>query len=369
MEKIIIILIVFGFAVIIYLVNRKFEELKQEQDKKNQDKLIMPLLSDLRQEVHKFSGQSRNEIQNRLDRISDLLSKGIDNSTQTIEKQFKESRNLIDQTARKIERFEQTNKKIADFAGQMQSLENILRNPKQRGVLGEYYLESMLKNVFEPDRYKMQYRFKNGDIVDAAIFYKKKILPIDSKFTLRQYNEMVEEVDPQKKQRLQKEIYASIKKRIDETAKYIRPKESTFDFAFMFIPSEGLYHDLLNAKIGELKQTADDLIDYAYRRKVILVSPTSFYAYLQTVLHGLSLVKMKESIGDFKKNIEKLDRHLKNYQVYFQKVGVHLATTVGAYNNSAKEFAKIDKDVYRISQGKSGGKVDVRELEKPELED
>jgi len=144
------------------------------------------------------------------------------------------------------------------FAQQLQSLENILKNPKQRGILGEYYLETILKNVLPPRLYQMQYKFKNGEIVDAVVFVKDKIIPIDSKFSLENYNKMAAETNPARKEELEKIFKIDLKNRIDETAKYIRPDEKTMDFALMFIPSEGIYYDLLINEVGSLKANTRD---------------------------------------------------------------------------------------------------------------
>ena len=355
-----------GIAVILFFVNFKLKELKKPEQDDNQQKLMLSVINDLRKEVHDFSGSNRKEMQERLDKITDSLTHGISQSSEVMERQFRESRNLIKETAQKISQFEETNKQIAGFAGQLQSLENILRNPKQRGILGEYYLETMLKNVFEPGQYKMQYKFSNGDIVDAAIFYQKKILPIDSKFSMENYNRMTEEQDPERKKIIGRELILDLKKRINETSKYIRPKDNTFDFAFMYIPSEGMYYDMLVTKVGSLKEVSVNLIEYAYEHKVILVSPTSFYAYLQTILHGLKAIDMKESMSVIIKKVEQLDKHLKTYEVHYKRLGGNLSTTVNSYNKSSNEFAKIDKDVYRITDGEKGGKIKIEELDKPE---
>jgi DNA recombination protein RmuC len=362
----IILIVAGGVAVILFFINSKLKNLKENSKDEGQQKLMLSVIDGLRKEMHESAGLSRKEVREHLDKITDNLTNGMVHSSEALERQFKESRGLIKETAQKIARFEETNKKVASFAGQLQSLENILRNPKQRGILGEYYLETVLKNVFEPGRYKMQYKFSDGEIVDAVIFYQKKILPIDSKFSMENYNKMVEETDPERKRKLGRSLIEDIKKRINETSKYIRPRENTFDFAFMFIPSEGMYYDILIAKIGSIKEASLDLIEYAYQKNVILVSPTSFYAYLQTVLQGLRAIDMRESMSAIVKKVEHLDRHLKSYEVYFKRIGNNLAMTVGSYNKSSDEFAKIDKDVYRITDGKKGGSREIKKLEKPD---
>lgn len=205
--------------------------------------------------------------------------------------------------------------------------------------------------------------------MDAVVFYQGKILPIDSKFSMENYNKIIREKDPERKRSLSRDLVLDIKKRINETARYIRTKDDTFAFAFMFIPSEGVYYDMLVAEVGVLKETSKDLIAYALSKNVIPVSPTSFYAYLQTILHGLRNVEMKESMDLVIKKIEQLDKHLRNYETYFKKLGSSISTTVRAYNNSSNEFAKIDKDVYRVSDGRSGGKAKIMQIEPPELKE
>ena len=254
----------------------KIKDLKKPED----SKLVFEYIEALRKEVRESGTESRKETEVKLDRIQERLAKGLENSSSTIQKQFSQSSKLIQEVTQKLTKLDETNKQVLGFSEQMQSLENILKNPKQRGILGEYFLETLLGNVLQPNQYKMQYKFDNGEIVDAAIFYRDKIIPIDAKFSLEKYNKIMEENDETKRTRLEKEFKLDIKNRIDETSKYIRPKENTTDFAFMFIPAEGVYYNLLIYKVGTLEINANDLVEYAFRKHVIIVSPTSFFAYL-----------------------------------------------------------------------------------------
>jgi len=251
-----------------------------------------------------------------------------------------------------------------NFSGQLQNLQDILKNPKQRGVLGEYYLEETLKNVLPPNSYQMQYGFKDGSIVDAVVFVKEKIIPVDSKFSLNNYERILNCNNKEEREKLEKIFKNDLKTRIDETAKYVKPSEKTMDFAFMFIPSEAIYYDLLVNKIGAMQSNTRDLIEYAFMdRHVIIVSPTSFLAYLQTVLQGLRALEIEESAKQIRSNVEKLGRHLLAYENFHNKIGNSLSTTVNHYNYSSKEFKKIDKDVVKITEGKT--KVKPMILEKP----
>jgi DNA recombination protein RmuC len=286
----------------------------------------------------------------------------------SIRHQTGESFRLIKDVTERLTKLDETNRQVVSFADQLQSLQDILKNPKQRGILGEYYLESLLKNVMPPTGFQMQYPFKDGTIVDAVVFIKDKIIPVDSKFSLENYNRLVEERDPQERERLEKLFRNDLKNRIDETSKYIKPDEDTMDFAFMFIPHEAIYYDLLIAQVGSVKINTRDLIDYAFKeRHVIIVSPTSFLAYLQTVMQGLKALQIEESAKEIRKRVEDLGKHIGAYEQFMQSLGSSLGTTVNHYNKAHKELKKIDKDVMKISGVAAG--VEPLELTKPLAEE
>jgi len=304
-------------------------------------------------------------LKEELKTIHDELKEARKQNIESLQTQLRESGKIVKDVTSQLERIHGDHQHVKDVKTQLEKLTNVLANPKQRGILGEYFLETLLKNVFESNQYKLQYKFKNGEVVDAVIFVKDKIIPIDSKFSLENYNKILEEKETTKRQNLEKLFKQDLKNRIDETAKYIRPEEGTMDFAFMFIPSEGIYYDLLINQIGAIKANTYDLIEYAFREKhVMVVSPTSFYAYLQTVLQGLRALKIEESAKQIRRRVEILQKHLLNYDIFLQKMGTNLSATVGAYNQAYKEFSKIDKDVAQLTESKK--KIEPLQLEKPE---
>ncbi len=323
---------------------------------------------------HKLSDNTKqlNEFANVVDRKIAEQNKEM---TQSVRLQFGDSQKLIDkflqemtQVTEKVTRVEETGKQMITFADQLQSLQDILKNPKQRGVLGEYYLETLLKNVLPPGQYQMQYPFKNGEIVDAVVFVKDRVIPIDSKFSLENYNRLVTERNEAERAKIEKLFINDLKLRIQETSKYIRPDEGTMDFAFMFIPHEAIYYDLLINKIGAVTEDTENLIQRAAGKyKVIIVSPTSFLAYLQTVLQGLKAMQIEEQAKDIVTRVSELGKHLKAYEEYHRKLGASLGTVVNHFNSTSKEFKRIDKDVYRIT-GQSQD-IELLSLEKPELEE
>ncbi len=294
-------------------------------------------------------------LQNQMNEIVRTLDSRMGESTRMLQTQSGETMRLIKDITQELTGLKETNKQVVSFADQLKNLQDILRNPKQRGVLGEYYLETVLKNVLPPKSYQMQYPFSDGTIVDAVVFVKEKVIPIDSKFSLENYERILATNDTDEHERLEKTFKQDLKARIDETSKYIKPLENTMDFAFMFIPSEAIYYDLLVNKVGAVQVSTQDLIEYAFKEKhVIIVSPTSFLAYLQTVLQGLRALQIEESAKEIRKNVEVLQKHLINYDSFMQKLGGHLGTAVNAYNTSYKEFKKVDKDVYRVTGVVSG---------------
>ncbi|MBN1258468.1 DNA recombination protein RmuC [Candidatus Peregrinibacteria bacterium] len=321
--------------------------------------------------VEKKEDQSMVMLQKQLFEIEKSLKAQDKTMGDSLKQQFAVSSKIIKDVmesvqgvTEKLTKLDATNKQIVGFAEQMKSLENILKNPKQRGVLGEFFLENLLSQQLPPTHFEMQYRFKSGEAVDAVIRVRDYVIPVDAKFSLENYNRLMEEKNEAERERLEKEFKMDLKKRIDETSKYVRPKEGTTDFAFMFIPADGVFYNLLSYKIGGIDVNTKDLIEYAFEKRVILVSPMTFYAYLQTVMQGLKALVIEKQAVEIQKRVADLGRHLNAYQDFMVKVGGHLGTTVNAYNNAGHEFGKIDKDVLKIT-GAEEGMAEVPAIERP----
>jgi len=345
---ILIVLVLVGIGVIIFRMN------KGGSDSGSNEKLIR-----LEERLAQL-----NEKNTEMTRVMDTK---LGESTRAMQEQFGHSTKIVKDVTERLTRLDETNKQVLNFSDQLKNLQDILTNPKQRGILGEYFLDTVLKNVLPPNSYQMQYKFKDGEIVDAVVKIKGKLVPVDSKFSLENYNRLAATHIESERKVLEKAFVNDLKMRIQETAKYIRPNEDTMDFAFMFIPSEAIYYDLLVNKIGAITDDTENLIQRAASKyHVIIVSPTSFLAYLQTVLEGLRAMQIEESAKEIRKNVELLGKHIGNYDVYMQKLGNHLGTTVNTYNTAYKEFKKVDKDILKIAE--VGGKIEPIELEKPKEE-
>ena len=348
-----IVFVLLNAGAVFFLVRSKKEEKKEDGTGLQ---LILSQLNEISRTVDQKIGESSKEMQENL------------------RHQSNQSIKIIQEVTERLTKLDETNKQVVSFADQLQNLQDILKNPKQRGILGEYYLETLLKNVLPPESFKMQYRLGRSEdgadlIPDAVVFVKDKIIPVDSKFSLENYNKMAEERDQVERDRLEKAFVNDLKNRILETSKYIEPSLGTMDFAFMFIPHEAIYYDLLVNKIGALKEETENLIQRAASKyKVIIVSPTSFLAYLQTVLQGLKAMQIEEEAKDIVKRVGELTLHLRKYGEVQDKLGRSIATVVNQYNDSAKEFKKIDKDIVRISGKQESIGFELASIAKPEEE-
>ncbi len=279
----------------------------------------------IKKQIEINSKESKKEFESKLDTFVEAFklesAKNLADQIKDSKQDQKNMSDTLEKVTKELEKIKGTNEQVLTFANQMKTLEKILGNQKQRGILGEIQLENLLANVLPPELFQMQYSFSNNEAVDAIIKVGEFVIPIDAKFSLDNYNKMIEsdETDAERLNDLERKFKNDIKNRIDETSKYIRPNEGTVDYAYMFIPADGLYQDLLNNKVGSLKINQRDLVSYAYQKKVMIVSPMSLFPMLQVTSKALNNMKVEESIQEIQINIEKLGNHLKAYLTYHEK--------------------------------------------------
>jgi len=368
MEYLILIILITGFAFIFFT--------KDEKNDNNSNEFLLNLNENLRAEIQEIrkeiannSEKGRREIEEKLIDINKGINTFQTNSKEDMQKQFASSNKVIKEVTSELEKIKGTNEQVLGFANQMRTLEKILNNQKSRGILGEIQLENLLANVLPPELFQMQYYFSNGEAVDAIVKVGDFIIPIDAKFSLDNYNRMIESEDKTEIEVLEKTFKEDIKKRIEETSKYIRTSEKTTDYAYMFIPADGLYQDLLNSRVGSLKINSKDLVSFAYTKKVMIVSPMSLFPMLQITVKALHNMKVERSIDEIMRNINKLTNHLNAYKQVHESLGKTIGTAVNHFNKSSKEFNKIDKDITKISGGESSIKFEEKKIERPQLDE
>lgn len=340
-----------GFGLITFVLSQKIKELKDE----SATQLLKQDIVSLNESIHKINDGLKGHLTERLDK-----------SQEQINLQYQASAKIIRDVTQKLEKLESTNKNVGDIANELKTLQSVLQNPKQRGVLGEFYLTQIIENVLPAGTYELQYKIADGLVVDAVIKMDDKILPLDSKFPLENYNRLLD-ADGSSRAALTKAFKEDVKKRIDETAKYIKPSRGTLDQALMFIPSEAIYYDLLANKVGVGAVSGRNLMQYALEKKVTVVGPSTLAAMLQTISQGLRSLEIQKDTEKIRGNIERLQKHLIAYNTYFGKLGNSLGTTVGHFNTASRELGKIDKDIVKIGGGDPV--LDSLLLDKPVAED
>jgi DNA recombination protein RmuC len=380
-----LIVIVNILAIIFFFLSKNNSKDKQNRETDFLLKHIQGLESRLDSRLHetyksldnKLAGSERemkrvveNQFENSvklMESVTDRVSESERHTRKSVENQFQEANKLIQDITKELTEVKEGNKQVLTITDQLANLEKVLKHQKQRGNLGEASLELILSNILPPGAYQMQYEFSDKTKADAVISTKDGKIAVDAKFSLDNYQRIINEQDEQRKQEYEKAFREDLKRRIDETAKYIKPDEGTLPFAFMFIPAEGIYYDLLVNEVGAVKVNTRSLIDYAYNdKKVIIVSPTTFYAYLQSVLYGFKAFKIEESAKGIQKKVDDLQKHLLAFDDYYKKIGSSMSTMVNHYNNGYKEFKKIDKDIVKITGGDPV--IDPDLIEKPLLE-
>ncbi len=342
MNVIIVGLLVANIALIGFLIFKS-----KSKNNSGESALLQQNLNHLSDNVNKLQDQLKNQIDTKLDK-----------SQESMTRQLAQSAKLVKDVTERLTKLDDTNKRVVDVAEELKQLQNVLQNPKQRGVLGEFYLEQILQNLLPPSAYSLQHKISEGNVVDAAIHLDGKVLPIDSKFSLENYNRLLEASESERPT-YEKAFKEDLKKRIDETAKYIQPKKGTLDQALMFIPSEAIYYDLLANKVGASGVSGRDLMQYAaVEKRVVIVGPSTLSAMLQVIVQGLKSLEIQKDTEIIRKNIEQLQKHLIAYDGYYKKIGNSLGATVGHYNKASKELGKIDKDIVKIGGGDTVLEVD-----------
>lgn len=364
MEMIIIGLLLANLALIAYFVFlRTAPPVEVKQDTQSM-MLLQNQMQELARGIDARLGEGTNQMVAGIRLQADQSQKTIGNLQQQLDAITNRVSQQLMEVVKGVTETKESTKQVFTIAEQLQNLEKVLKNQKQRGNLGESSLELILSNVL-PGQYEPQYMFSDGEKVDFVVKTRDGIVPIDAKFPLENYLRYIDETDDDKRAVFQKEFKSDVKKRVDETAKYIRPGEGTMPFAIMFIPSESIYYDLLNSD-STSGLNSRDLIEYAYQKKNVLISsPTTFLAYLQTVLFGNQRAKIQETAKDIVKNVSELGKHLNAYQDSYNGLGKSLSQAVGHYEKAGKAYKAINKDVVRIT----GDSIDLtlETVEKPQL--
>ena len=301
-------------------------------------------------------GQITQQVNAQLGQVTEQLQK----STGDLNTRLDNAARVVSEVSRGLGGLSEATKKVFDVGKDIASLQEILRSPKLRGGLGELFLGDLLGQILPPAHFALQHRFKSGEAVDAVIKLGRNLVPVDSKFPLENFRRVIEVSSEDERKAAKKKFLSDVKKHIDAIAgKYILPDEGTFDFALMYIPAENVYYELIIK--DEAVDTEKGLLNYSFAKRVIPVSPNSFYAYLQTILLGLKGMHIEARAQEILMSLARLSGDFRKFQEEFELVGKHLTNTKSRYDEADKKLAKFDDKLQSLS-GSSPALEDTQKL-------
>ena len=285
--------------------------------------------------------QQLNAMQQRLDAFGQSVAQNLQQSTQSMNTR-------LDQAAKVVGDLREKVGQIHEVGRAAQELVNIMRAPKLRGGMGELFLGDLLAQILPPEHYALQHRFKSGEAVDAVIRIGPRLVPADAKFPYENFKRVIDANNESERVTARKQFLRDVRKHVDAIAsKYILPDEGTYDFALMYVPAENVYYEtIIKEEAGEERQ----LFSYALAKRVIPVSPNSFYAYVQTILLGLRGMKVEERAQEILAELGRLRGDFEKIQENFRVLGRHLNNAVGSYSETEKTMTRLDAKLSQIEQ-------------------
>jgi DNA recombination protein RmuC len=320
-------------------------------------------LAAVHEEVTRFGGQ----VGARLGQLQSAVAMELQQVTAEVNRRLQDGMALMQDAQKTMgQRLDEASRAVTEVHGQLGALgeatrrmeqvgrdiaglEQILRAPKMRGGLGEILLERLLAEILPTGAYRLQHAFRSGDKVDAAVVVADRLVPVDSKFPLENFRRMLEEPEEEPRRQSRKAFLKDVRGRVDEIAKkYIVPDEGTFDFALMYVPAENVYYEVILRDEGE-----DSLLGYALSRRVVPVSPNSFYAYLQVILLGLRGLRIEQNAREILGALGRLQADAARVREHFDTLGRHITNAKNKYDETTTSLARLEGKIEDVS-GRGG---------------
>jgi DNA recombination protein RmuC len=343
MEILAIIISVLTLLVVGFLL-LKINRLGNQAPDKSTD-LMQKQLEEIRGSVTKLYSDNQTILQ----KVNTDFTHTLQDVNKSMNTRLDNAAKVIGDVHRQLGEVHAATKQVQESQKDITSLQEILRAPKLRGGLGELFLGDLLKQVLPPANYQEQYRFQSGEKVDAVIFLKESMVPVDSKFPLENFRRIVEAKDDAARIAAKKQFARDVKKHIDDIKrKYILPDEGTFDFALMYVMAENVYYETIikDDDLGDEKS----VFKYAIDNKVIPVSPNSFYGYLQTILFGLRGLRVEQQAQEILKNLARLEGDFERVMGDFTVMGKHLNDSVSKYQDAQKRMDKFSDKLNSLTE-------------------
>ncbi|MGA2139282.1 MAG: DNA recombination protein RmuC [Verrucomicrobiia bacterium] len=288
--------------------------------------------------------QQMSAFQERLDKFGQTVAENLQQSSTAMNTRLDNAAKVVGDLREKVGQIHEVGKAAAELV-------NILRSPKLRGGMGELFLGDLLAQILPPEHFKLQHRFRSGEAVDAVIQIGNKFVPVDSKFPLENFRRIVDAQSDSERVAARKQFLRDVKKHVDAIAsKYILPDEGTYNFALMYVPAENVYYETIIKEEASASGEERPLFSYALEKRVVPVSPNSFYAYLQTILLGLRGMQVEERAQEILNTLARLRGDFEKVQESFRVLGKHITNAQGAYGEGEKALAKLDAKLGQIEQ-------------------
>lgn len=297
----------------------------------------------LQQQLENLRTQVADSLQRNTDTLNrqlDSISGQVQNSNKTVGDRLDNATRVVNDVKKELGSLSQASERILEVGKDISGLQEILRAPKLRGNLGEFFLGDLLSQILPGANYTLQYKFRSGEVVDAVIMLGNGLVPVDSKFPLENFKRVLEAQNDNDRKTARKKFMTDVKKHVDDiAAKYILPDEKTFDFALMYIPAENVYYETIVK--DEISQEENTLSAYAISKKVIPVSPNSFFAYLQSIVLGLRGLKIEKSAQEIMQHLSRLKGDFARFNEEYEILGKHLTGAKNKYDDTTKRLEKF----------------------------
>lgn len=303
-------------------------------------------------------------LQKQLDQLRSDFLHSMENSRQGVDKRLDNAAKVFTGLESRMVRIEETTRQVLEVGKDISNLQHILKAPKLRGNFGELMLGDLLAQMLPQEHYALQHTFRNGKCVDAIIKTAKGIVPIDSKFPLESFQRYVAAEDEVRRAEFRKEFLAAVRKHVSDIAeKYIRPSEGTFEFALMYIPAENVYYEIITRDLSLSENTS--IASHALQKKIIPVSPNTFYAYLQTILLGLRGMQVEKRVHEIIREMGRMRKEMGSFRVEYNKVGAHLSNALTGYQKADRRLERMEEKLGGLDSGSEEEKEKESSLTAP----